>query len=124
MAVAATSADLLVRRQRVGDPDVGLAEGEEGMALDVASFQGGDFDVDERDEAEVSAIEEIGETALVALGRQRHVTDDAVLVGLEDRPFDPVRASCGPLHRQQLYGGRLGAHATRHAASYINKRVT
>ena len=46
-------------------------------------------DVDQRDEGDVGPVERVRETALVALRRQRHVTDDHVPIGFEQDPFDP-----------------------------------
>jgi hypothetical protein len=37
----------------------------------------------------VTSGQRVRETALVALRRQRHVTDDPLPIGLELRPFDP-----------------------------------
>src|SRR4051812_34094100 len=49
----------------------------------------GDRRVDERDELDALAVEEVREPAVESLGRQGHVADDRVPIGLEHHPLSP-----------------------------------
>src|SRR6185312_58433 len=57
-----------------------------------------DLGVEKRDEWQVAAVQQVREAALVALRRQRHVADDAVAVGLENRPLGSVLDAVRRLH--------------------------
>ncbi len=54
----------------------------------LAVDQRGDFDVGQRHEVEVGAVERVREAALVAGRRQGHVADDELPVGFEDGALD------------------------------------
>src|SRR6185295_13147302 len=77
-----------------------------------AAHDRGDLRVDHGDEGDIGAVERIGETALVPLGRESHVSDDPVPVGFELNPFDPslfLPHFRGTVHFATI-GTSLGCH--------------
>jgi hypothetical protein len=66
------------------DVEITPLDGGEGLLFHLAALQRCDLHVDERQEGDVGAIQEVGEAALVALRRQGHEADDPLPIGLEE----------------------------------------
>ena len=69
-----------------------LGDDDEVAAHRLAAVERRDLDVEQRDEGDVGPVDRVGETALVALRRQRDVADDDVRSVSNCDPFDRAAA--------------------------------
>jgi tRNA-binding protein len=96
---------------RVGEADVLASDGDELVLARPLSVERADLGVDERDEIEVAAIEEVREPASIPLARQGEVADDPAALGLEHDPFHPA------LHHTRSYRHGAAEHLDAGARS-------